>query len=381
MNRPPLSVLDLSPVPAGGSAGDALRSSIALAQAAERAGYHRYWVAEHHLATGVASSSTPVLVAMIAGATSRIRVGSGAVQLPITRPFQAAEQFGTVAQVHPGRIDLGLGRFDLHRILRRRSGGPGRPPPPTRVVDGLELPPPGRVAGDPWLYGCLAEMLAFDLDAPPPDYGAQVDEILSYLAGTARADGVGGRPLHLTPAEGAQLEVAVLGSTPGTSAEVAGSRGLTFAVAHHLLPFTVLDTVAAYRAAFRPGRISEPYVIVSADVVVAESDERARELAAPYGQWVLEIRQGHGARPYVTPAQARARHWTAEERAGVADRIDTQVVGSPATVAARLDTLARVTGADELMVTTVTTDPADRVASHELLAREWGLERRAETDS
>ncbi|MBW0105635.1 MsnO8 family LLM class oxidoreductase, partial [Pseudonocardia sp. KRD291] len=109
----PLSVLDLSPVPAGGTAGDALRNSIDLARAAERAGYHRFWVAEHHLNTGVASSSTPVLVGLIAAATERIRVGPGAVQMPNTRPLQVAEQFGTVAAVHPGRVDLGLGRFDL----------------------------------------------------------------------------------------------------------------------------------------------------------------------------------------------------------------------------------------------------------------------------
>ncbi|GAA1835208.1 LLM class flavin-dependent oxidoreductase [Pseudonocardia ailaonensis] len=378
MNRPPLSVLDLSPVPAGGTAGDALRGSIALARAAERAGYHRYWVAEHHLVTGVASSSTPVLVAMIADATSTIRVGSGAVQLPITRPVQAAEQFGTVAQVHPGRIDLGLGRFDLHRILRpRKRSGPPRVHE-SRVVDGLLLAAPARVfQGDPWIYGCLAEMIDVDLDAPAPDYGTQVDQILSYLAGTATSPD--GRPLHVTPAEGAELDVAVLGSTPGVSAEVAGSRGLTFAVAHHLLPFTVLSTVEAYRKAFRPGRIAEPHVIVSADVVVAETDERARELAAPYAEWVLGIRTGKGAQPYVTPAEARSREWTDEERAGVRDRTETQFVGSPATVAERLDTLARVTGADELMVTTITTDPADRVRSHELLAAEWGLTPRPDS--
>jgi alkanesulfonate monooxygenase SsuD/methylene tetrahydromethanopterin reductase-like flavin-dependent oxidoreductase (luciferase family) len=114
-------------------------------------------------------------------------------------------------------------------------------------------------------------------------------------------------------------------------------------------------------------------VIVSADVVVAETDERARELAAPYAEWVLGIRTGKGALPYVTPEEALAREWTEQERAGVRDRTETQFVGSPATVVERLETLARVTGADELMVTTITADPADRVRSHELLAREWGL--------
>ena len=137
-------------------------------------------------------------------------------------------------------------------------------------------------------------------------------------------------------------------------------------------PSTVLEAVEAYREAFRPSeRLDRPYVIVSADVVVAETDERARELAAPYGQWVLDIRSGRGAQPYVTPDQARARAWTDAERAAVRDRIDTQIIGSPGTVVDRLATLARVTGADELLVTTITTDHADRVHSTELLARAW----------
>ena len=142
----PLSVLDLSPVPAGGTSTDALRNTIDLAQAAERAGYHRFWVAEHHLAEGVASSAPAVLVALIAGATDRIRVGSGAVQLPNSPPLLVVEQFGTIAALHPDRVDLGLGRFDLHKILSRRTGGassgkPSGPPDvPERVVDGLVLP-------------------------------------------------------------------------------------------------------------------------------------------------------------------------------------------------------------------------------------------------
>jgi alkanesulfonate monooxygenase SsuD/methylene tetrahydromethanopterin reductase-like flavin-dependent oxidoreductase (luciferase family) len=369
----PLSILDLSPVPRDGTAGDALRNSIDLARAAERAGYHRYWVAEHHLNEGVASASTPVLVALIASATSTIRVGSGAVQLPNTRPLQVAEQFGTVAAVHPGRIDVGLGRFDLHRILKLIKHGPtGRPggrPRESRVVDGLLLPKPGRVESDLALYGCLAALLGFDAEETPPDYATEVDEVLSYFAGTA--PGPHGEQLQVTPALGADVDVVVLGSTPGDSARVAGQRGLPFAVSYHLVPHLVLDAVEAYRESFRPGRVAEPYVIVSADVVVAESDDRARELAAPYGQWVLDIRAGRGARPYVTPAEALAREWTEAERAGVADRVDSQFVGSPETVRGGLETLVKVVGADELLVTTITTEHADRVRSHELLAASW----------
>ncbi len=369
-----LSVLDLSPVPAGGTAGDALRNTLDLARVAERAGYHRFWVAEHHLNPGVASSSSPVLVALVAGATTTIRVGSGAAQLPTTPPLLLAEQFGTVAAVHPGRVDLGLGRFDLHRILTRiRDGGPGGaapPPSPSRVVDGLLVPAPPRFAGDPATFLALGELLGVSPGDVPPDYDAQVGAILDHIAGTSvRADG---QPLHVLPARGADLEVWLLGSTGGDSARVAGARGLPFAASFHIAPSPVLDAVAAYREAFRPSeRLDRPHVMVSADVVVADTDERARELAAPYGQWVLDIRAGRGAQPYVTPEQARARTWTDAERAAVRDRLDTQVVGSPRTVVERLATLARVTGADELLITTITTEHADRVRSTELLAGAW----------
>jgi alkanesulfonate monooxygenase SsuD/methylene tetrahydromethanopterin reductase-like flavin-dependent oxidoreductase (luciferase family) len=374
MTRPiPLSILDLSPVPRNGTAADALRNSIDLARVAERTGYRRYWVAEHHLMPGLASASTPVLVALIADATERIRVGSGATLLPNTPPLQVAEQFGTVAAIHPGRIDLGLGRFDLHRFLkavRDGTAGPATQQRPARVVDGLLVPGTSRVIGDPSVYVHFATLIGISADDPVPDYDAQVGEILDYIAGRARRPD--GEPLHVLPAEGADLDVCIFGSTPGASAQAAGRRGLPFAANYHTQPGAVLETVAAYREAFRPSaRLAQPYVVVSADVVVAETDEQARELAAPYAQWVLDIRSGRGARPYVPPAEAMARAWTDEERAMVADRIDTQFVGSPATVLERLTTLARVTGADELLVTTVTTEHADRVRSTELLARAW----------
>ena len=371
----PLSILDLSPVPAGGTAADALRNSVDLAQVAERAGYRRYWVAEHHLAAGVASSSTPVLVALIAAATSRIRVGSGAVQLPVTSPLQAAEQFGTVAALHPGRVDMGLGRFDIHKILRLAGTAPrpdAEPPPvpPSRVVDGLLIPPPARFRGDLSTYVHLARLLWIREEDPTPDYDTQVGAILDFFSGAAhRPDG---QPITVPAAEGADLDVWILGSSPGESAQVAGARGLPFAASYHTSPSSVLETVEAYRRAFRPSaRLTAPYVVVSADVVVAETQERAEELAAPYALWVLDIRTGVGARPYVTPEQARAREWTPAERAIVADRVDTQFVGSPDAVAGKLATLARVTGADELLVTTITTEHVNRVRSTELLAAAW----------
>jgi alkanesulfonate monooxygenase SsuD/methylene tetrahydromethanopterin reductase-like flavin-dependent oxidoreductase (luciferase family) len=376
----PLSVLDLSPVPAGGTVSDALRNTVDLARAAERAGYHRYWVAEHHLAAGVASASPGVLVALIAAATERIRVGSAAVQLPNIPPLVAAEQFGTVAALHPGRIDLGLGRFDLRKILARRAGGPaigggGPPDVPDREVDGVVLPRPGVYPGDLSAYELLGRLLDHRIDASGQDpavqsYAEQVADILAFVDGAYT--GPDGEPVHALPAEGADLEFWLLGTTPGESARVAGQAGLPFAASYHIAPTFVLETVAAYREAFRPSaRLERPYVMVSADVVVADDDETARELAAPYGQWVLDIKAGRGARPYVTPAEAKAREWTEQERAGVADRLATQFVGSPATVAERLRALVRATGADEAVVTTVTADHTDRVRSHELLAKHW----------
>lgn len=367
----PLSVLDLSPVPAGGTAADALRNTVDLAQVAERNGYSRYWVAEHHLTPGVASAQPAVLIALLAGATDRIRVGSGAVQLPNTPTLSVAEQFGTIAALHPGRIDLGLGRFDLRRILDRRAGGPpkGPPPRPTYEVDGLVIPEFRPYAGEQAFYEVLGDLFDVRLDEPAPDYAAQIAEIRSFIGGTY--SGRNGLPITVQPAQGADPELWVLGTTPGESARVAGEAGLPFAASYHIVPNFVLETIEAYRSAFRPGVLDEPYLMVSADVVVADDDETAAELALPYGQWVLDIKAGRGAQPYVTPEQARQRAWTDEERDAVRDRIETQFVGSPATVADRLRTLARVTGADELLVTSITTEHADRVRSHELLAKLW----------
>ncbi len=158
----------------------------------------------------------------------------------------------------------------------------------------------------------------------------------------------------------------------GESARTAGALGLPLAANYHSMPSAVLDTVAAYRAAFRPSRtLREPYVMVSADVVVAEDAVAARRLASGYGAWAASIRRGEGITPYLTPAEAAAYPWTEQERATVADRIDTQFVGSPATVVRSLRTLCDVTGADELLITTVTHDHTDRVRSYELLAQAW----------
>ncbi len=164
----------------------------------------------------------------------------------------------------------------------------------------------------------------------------------------------------------------ILGSSGGTSAEVAGRNGLRFAANYHVSPATVLEAAHGYRAAFQPSDVlDKPYVSVSADVVVAEDDETARELATGYGLWVRSIRTAEGAIQFPTPDEARAHIWTDEDRALVQDRVDTQFVGSPTRVADQLEQLQEATGADELLITTITHAHKDRVRSYELLAQEW----------
>ena len=385
VRRIPLSVLDLVPISSGSNAREALCNSLDLARSAEAFGFLRYWVAEHHLAPGVASSAPGVVISLVAGATSHIRVGSGAVQMGHHTPLSVVEQFGILDAVYPGRIDLGLGRS----IGRRpRSDAPADAPAPAPAPAGEAAGPrdtpsdgphvtrrglvvpgrfdPGELLRSP-RFALHASLLLLP-GARTPDYAEQVDDVLALLRGEYRsADGL---DAHAVPGEGADVEVWILGSSGGASAEVAGRNGLRFAGNYHISPATVLDSVAAYRAAFQPSVVLDrPHVMVSADVVVAPTAGEARRLAASYGLWVRSIRSGNGAMKFPDPDQARA--WSPEDRALVADRVDTQFVGSPKTVAAQLEVLAAETGADELLVTTITHDHADRVRSYELLAHEW----------
>jgi alkanesulfonate monooxygenase SsuD/methylene tetrahydromethanopterin reductase-like flavin-dependent oxidoreductase (luciferase family) len=369
MAETPLAVLDLVPISTGSSAAEALRNSIDLARQAERFGYARYWFAEHHLNPGVAGTSPAVVIALIAGATSTIRLGSGAVQLGHRTALSTVEEFGLLDALHPGRIDLGLGR----------SGGRGKPPGASSAAKregyvtehGLKIPPPfsfAHLLSSPRF--ALQKTLLQQPNAESQDYSAQVDDILALLRGTYRSpDGV---EAHVVPGEGADVQVWILGSSGGESAQVAGANGLRFAANYHVSPATVLDAAEGYRAAFTPSaELEEPFVSVSADVVVAEDDDTARRLAAGYGAWVRSIRTAEGAIQFPTPEEAERFVWSDEDRALVADRIETQFVGSPKTVADGLEILAEATGADELIITTITHDHADRVRSYELLAAEW----------
>ncbi|MFJ9117270.1 LLM class flavin-dependent oxidoreductase [Streptomyces sp. NPDC102394] len=367
-----LGVLDLVPIPSGSTAADALRNSIDLAQQAERLGYARYWFAEHHLNPGVAGTSPAVVLALTASATSTIRLGSGAVQLGHRTALSTVEEFGLLDALHPGRFDLGLGRSG-----GRPPGQSDAPPPTTtpvvdgRAPNGLLIPPPfsfAQLLGSPRI--ALQRRLLLLPGAESQDYTEQIDDILALLAGTYRSpEGV---EAHVVPGEGADLEVWILGSSGGQSASVAGRNGLRFAANYHVSPAMVLEAVEGYRAYFQPSDVlDKPYVSVSADVVVADDDATARELATGYGPWVRSIRTAEGAIEFPTPQEARARAWTDADQALVQDRLDTQFVGSPGRVADQLEQLQEATGADELLITTITHDHKDRVRSYELLAEEW----------
>jgi alkanesulfonate monooxygenase SsuD/methylene tetrahydromethanopterin reductase-like flavin-dependent oxidoreductase (luciferase family) len=369
----PLGVLDLVPVSSGGTAAQALRNSMDLAQIAERSGYARYWFAEHHLNPGVAGTSPAVVLALTAAATSTIRIGSGAVQMGHRTALATVEEFGLIDALHPGRLDLGLGRSGGGPP--RRSAEP-RPGASSRVVNGrspngLRIPP--RFSSEHLLDSPRFRLNRTLLQLPgarPQDYAEQVADILALLRGTYRTED--GIEAHAVPGENADVQVWVLGSSGGQSAQVAAANGLRFAANYHVSPGTVLEAADGYRAAFRPcAGLSHPYVAVSADVVVAADEAAARELAAGYGLWVRGIRTGDGAIAFPTPAQAREHTWTEADRALVADRVDTQFVGSAEHVADQLEQLQEATEADELIITTITHDHADRVRSYELLASEW----------
>lgn len=333
--RVPVSVLDLCPVPTGESAGEALRRSVDLARHAERWGFTRYWVAEHHSMPGIASSAPAVLAGQIAAATSAIRVGSGGVMLPNHAPLTVAEQFGTLEAIHPGRIDLGIGRAPgtdraTARALRRSAEG-----------------------------------------LPAADFAAQLAELRSYFAGGPAAGGSPGQ-IRAIPAEGNEPAVWLLGST-GYSAELAALLGLPFAFAYQFSAANARPALALYRKAFRPTtRLTEPYCLVSVAVLCAEDAAAAHWLHGSSRLSLLRLR-ARSPSTLPSPEEAAGRPHSAAERAVIAEATSSHVVGDPAAVIEALDRLVAATGADELMVTTSTFAHADRLSSYRLLARAAGL--------
>lgn len=321
----PLSVLDLVPVGAGTSASTALAHSTALARRVEELGYHRYWVAEHHAMPGIASSAPAVLIAHLAGVTSRIRVGSGGVMLPNHQPLVIAEQFGTLTALHPGRIDLGVGR------------APGTDPRTARAL---------RRGTDP---------LGAD----------EFPDQLSELAGYFRGD----TAVHAVPAAGNPPALWLLGSS-GYSAQVAGLLGLPFAFAHHFSAHNTLPALELYRQRFRPSTVLDrPYAMVAASVLAADTDAAAHHIALPSALSFLALRRGEPV-PLPTPADADSavRTLSGSDRQFVDERLAGQIIGAPDTVRDGVNALLESTAADELMIVTSTHDGVDRRSSYELLA-------------
>ena len=319
----PLSVLDLVPIGVGSSASEALAHSTSLVRKAEELGFRRYWVAEHHAMPGVGSSAPAVLIAHLAAVTSRIRVGSGGVMLPNHQPLVVAEQFGMLDALHPGRIDLGIGR------------APGTDPRTARA---------------------LRRGASLGADEFPD----QLTELAAYFRGEG--------PVLAVPAAGQQPAMWLLGSS-GYSAQVAGLLGLPFAFAHHFSAENTLPALALYRETFRPSPLLErPYAMIAASVFAADTDAEAHRIALPSALQFLRLRQGKpGLVP--TPDDAAAYPFTPVERQAIDERMGTQIIGSPETVRDGVRELVERTGVDELMVVTNTHDGADRLRSYELLAK------------
>lgn len=326
----PLSILDLAPIVAGRDAADALRRCQALAQHAEACGYQRYWLAEHHNMDGLACSATVVLIAHIAAATRRIRIGSGGIMLPNHMPLVVAEQFGTLATLHPGRIDLGLGRA-----------------PGTDRATMMALRRSASVA---------------DEERFPQD----VMELLAYLA-PARPDAPPA-PVRALPGQGTQVPVWLLGSST-YSAQLAAHLGLPFAFASHFAPDLLDQAIAIYRSSYRPSAAHpRPYVMVAVNVVAADEAAEARRLFTSLQQRFLGIVRNRRG-PLPEPVDSMDGLWSPSERAQVERMLAVSVVGDAAEVRAGLAALQARTGADEFIVGGAVHDLGAMLRSCEVIAR------------
>ena len=321
----PLSVLDLAPVPLGSSPGEALRSSRRLARHAEALGYRRFWMAEHHNMTGIASAATAVARAFVAEDTKSIRLGAGGVMLPNHAPLAIAEQFGTLASLYPGRIDLGLGRAPGTDMATARA---------------------------------LRRTLVGDESRFPRD----VAELMAYFAPVEP-----GQQVQAVPGGGLEVPLWILGSST-YGAELAAAFGLPFAFASHFAPAMLDQALAVYRSSFRPSEhLQEPYVMLGLSVLAAPTDEEAAFLATSQQQSIVNLRTGRPG-PIPPPQAGYLERLPPELRALIANFTSSAVVGSPETVRAGVRAFAARTRADELMIACSTFDPEARLRSYEMLA-------------
>jgi luciferase family oxidoreductase group 1 len=320
----PLSVLDLVPIRVGDSAAQALHNTLDLAQHCERWGYQRYWMAEHHNMTGIASAATSVVIGYVAGGTSTIRVGAGGIMLPNHSPLVIAEQFGTLASLYPGRIDLGLGR------------APGTDQATLRAL----------------------RRDYHSADSFPED----VLELRSYFEPVRE-----GQRIRAVPGAGLRVPLWILGSSL-YGAQVAAHYGLPYGFASHFAPDSLFDALRIYRERFQPSeQLAAPHAMPGVSVVVADTDAEAKRLFTSIQQRFVDmIRNQRGQlSPPIDDIEA---YWTPAEKLHVMRMLTCSFVGSPDTVRAGLERFIEQTGADELMVTSAIYDHAARLRSYELLA-------------
>jgi luciferase family oxidoreductase group 1 len=320
----PFSVLDLSPIPAGSEASDALHNTLDLARHAEEWGYKRYWLAEHHNMPGIASAATSVVIGYVAGGTSTIRVGSGGIMLPNHAPLVIAEQFGTLESLYPGRIDLGLGRA-----------------PGTDQITANALRRDLRSA-----------------DTFPQD----VQDLLRYFG-----DPAPGQRVHAVPGEGLKVPIWLLGSSL-FSAQLAAALGVPFAFASHFAPDLMTQALEIYREEFRSSqRLAEPYAMLGVNVVAADTDEEARYLFTSQQQQFTNLRRGTPTK-LPPPIQNMDEKWTPAERHNAEHQLQNAIVGSPNTVSAGLQSFIKRTDANELMIVAHIYDHTARLRSFEIVS-------------
>ena len=337
-----LSVLDQSPVRQGATPAQAVRETIALAEACDRLGFHRYWLAEHHGTPGLAGSTPEVLIPAVAGATERIRVGSGGVMLSHYSPFKVAENFRMLETLFPGRIDLGIGRApggDRRTIMAMAYGTGGIP---------IEL------------------------------YPRQVSDLIGFLSGELEPDNPF-RGMETMPSGETAPELWVLGSS-GESARIAGYFGCPYSFAHFITDMGGIEAMAAYRAHFRPSpRLAGPEGSIGVFVVCAETEDEAKHLAASRDLWRLRLERGELG-PYPPPEEALAYAYSAAEMARIEENRRRQVIGDPAQCRARLEAVADAYGVEEVVVVTIAHDFAARVRSYGLLAEAFAMNPAAERE-
>jgi luciferase family oxidoreductase group 1 len=330
-----LSVLDVSPVVSGSSSTEALRNTLDLARLADRLGFRRYWLAEHHNTPLIASSAPEIMIGHVADVTSHIRVGSGGIMLPNHAPLKIAETFRVLEALHPGRVDLGIGRA-----------------PGTDSLTALALRRSRQALS-------------------PEDFPARLEDLLAFLDHGFPED----HPLQqirAMPDDVPMPEVWLLGSSD-FSAMLAAHMGLRFAFAHHIQPRPAIAALRLYFERFQPSEyLTQPKALIGVSVVCAESDERARELALPLELVLLRFRTGRMGR-FPTVEEAKNYPYTPEERELIESNRERSFVGSPETVRAQLTELAKAGGIGEIMVTTMAHEHADRRRSYELLAEAFSL--------